>query len=483
MPISPDDIARPPARRRAAHRALLASVLVGALCALVTLGILTACSSSVVVPAPRVGTGSSTLPPAEPAVLALPVTISLGAVRAQLEAAYPVTDSLDRARCTAAGGAVCHQYVYRRDPLELSMQDDRVSLVSRLRYRGRVAVPGVGALGSCGYAPEAMRRAEFRVATSLYWRADWRLGSRQTALAADLVDRCRVTVLDVDATPLMRRVADAQLQALTRQVDSLVPAIVDLRPVADSLWRAFQQPLALDGASTAWLAMGVQGVSLAPVVGAGGVMRTAVVLSARPRVQLGAAPAARVQALPALTLAPQRSGLRIPVDVELPFAEVGRRATALLAGEAAGTGYTVREVTVWGAADTLVVRVDVAGKMDGAFYLTGRLAWDAPARALRIDDLRYTVQSADVMTRLKVTLGAPLIRRALGEATGRGRLPLGAQLDSVRQQLTAQLNRPLGPGMAVGGGIRDVRVMGLFTTPDAFVVRVVLDGSAQLFVQ
>ena len=92
----------------------------------------------------------------------------------------------------------------------------------------------------------------------------------------------------------------AQADSLTRQVDSLVPAIVDLRPVADSLWRAFQQPLALDGASTAWLSMGVQGVSLAPVVGAGGAMRTAVVLSARPRVQLGAAPATRAQVIEGL---------------------------------------------------------------------------------------------------------------------------------------------------------------------------------------
>ena len=76
-----------------------------------------------------------------------------------------------------------------------------------------------------------------RAATTLYWRMDWKLATRATTLMASLLDPCRVTALDVDATPLMRRVVNAQLEDLTRQVDSAVPALTDLRHAADSLWR------------------------------------------------------------------------------------------------------------------------------------------------------------------------------------------------------------------------------------------------------
>lgn len=423
------------------------------------------------------------LPPAEPAVLSIPVTISLGLLRTQLDVAFPASDSLDRARCATLGGVVCHQYVYRRDPLDLRMAGDRLELRTALRYRGRVAATRVATLGSCGYAPEPMRRAELRFGTTLYWRADWRLASRDTRLAAELQDPCRVTALGLDATPLMRRVLDAQLRDLTRAADSLIPALADLRPAADSLWREFQRPTALDGAGSVWLDMGVEQVSLAPVAGSGGAAETAVVVTARPGVLLGARPTPATRPLPALTLAAAPPGLRIPLDVRLPYADLGRRAATLLAPEAAVKGITVRDVRVWGAADTIVVRVDMAGSLAGTFFLRGLLGYDATARTVRIDDLRYTIESENAMTRLKTTLGAPLIRRALDEATGGGRLNVGAHLDSVRQQLTQRLNGQLAPGMLVGGGITDVRITGVHTTGDAIVVRVALAGAARIILQ
>lgn len=467
----------PPAQS-ARSRSTLALIIRGAL----LIG-LAGCGGAPRVPEPQVGRVTTPLPRIEPALIAIPVTISLGAIRARLDSVFPAADSLDQARCVALGGTVCHQYVYRREPLEVAMRDDRFTVGARLRYRGRVALPRMGGLGSCGYAPESMRRANLSFATSLYWRADWRLGSRATELTADLVDSCTVTMLAMDATPYMRRMAEGQLAALRREVDSIIPALVDLRPAADSLWRLLQQPMALDSAGDAWLTMGTESVGLAPVTGVDGAIHTTVVLTARPHVVLGARPGAGSRSLPTLTLAPRASGLRIPVDVSLPFDELGRRATTVLAGEGAGKGLTVREVRVWGAAGTAVVRVDVAGRVDGTFYLVGRVGYDPAARAMKVDGLRYTVESRGLMSRLKVTLGAPLIRRALDDATSHGELDLGAQLDSVRHTLTSQLNRRLGPGISVGGGVREVRVDGIHTTPTSFVVRVTLLGEAQLFVQ
>ena len=92
----------------------------------------------------------------------------------------------------------------------------------------------------------------------------------------------------------MRRVVDAQLREMVGTVDSLVPAIANLAPVADSLWRALQRPLALDSLSSVWLSMRPERVSLAPIAGSGGTVRTGLVITAQPQVVLGAAPAGAV---------------------------------------------------------------------------------------------------------------------------------------------------------------------------------------------
>ncbi|GLC26436.1 DUF4403 family protein [Roseisolibacter agri] len=432
-------------------------------------------------PATAVLAPTPTLPPLEPAVLALPITIQTSAVVAAIEKALPRADSLDRARCLTLGGVVCHQYAYRRDTLQLRVTGDRVDMLARLRYRGRVALPTGGSVGSCGFAPEPMPRAELRFTTSLYWRSDWRLATRATQLTSAMPDPCQVTLLRVDATPLMKRIVDWQLGRAVSQVDSAFPALADLRAAADSMWRQLQAPVPVDSAGTAWLLMSPESVALAPIEGRGTAIHSGVTLVARPRIVSGPRPQVAVRPLPPLALARPASGLRVPVQIELPFAEIARQSAALLAQETAGQPLRVTGVEVVGAGDSALVRLNMEGRMNGALTLVGRPRYDETSRTLMFDDLHYSVESRDRMTRLKATLGAPLIKRAIDQATGGGKLALGPQLDAARMQLTQQMNRALAPDVAVGGGVRSLRVTGLHTSPTAFVVRVLLEGDAGLW--
>jgi len=425
-------------------------------------------------------TGTLNVPPIEQATIAIPVSISMAALKARIDSVFPSADSLDRAKCSAMGGLVCHQYVYRRDTLDLKMLNDRITLFTRLRFRARVGLPGGVGVASCGYEPEAMRRAEMRLATNLYWRTDWRLATRATVLAPDILDPCQVTVLRVDATPTVKRMIDGQLADLRKKFDSIVPSVADLKPAADSLWHILQKPFAIDSASTVWFAMSPDAVSLAPISGNGPAANTALVVTAHPRIIVGSAPAVDRRPLPSLVLAGPAGGIHVPLEIEVPFDEIGRRATAALSGEVAGKGITVGDIAVWGVNDTAVVRVNVTGKMSGAFYLLGRFGYDAASRTVLISDLNYTLESANKMSSIKATLGAPIIRHALDSASGHGRLAIGAQLDSLKAQMDAELNRELAPGVRLSGQVTDVRIDRLYTKPNAFVLRVVLDADARV---
>ena len=92
---------------------------------------------------------------------------------------------------------------------------ERFTINTNLRYRARVGVPRVG-IASCGFGTEAMRRATLSLTTNLYWRRDWKIGSRETAFAASLVDQCRVTALNIDATGALRLRDRRTVEALRR---------------------------------------------------------------------------------------------------------------------------------------------------------------------------------------------------------------------------------------------------------------------------
>jgi hypothetical protein len=442
-----------------------------------------ACGGHFEVPVPVLAAPAAAPARGELATITLPIAIALSKIRTQLDSVFPPVDSLDRAKCTALGGLVCHQYLYRRDSLDLRANGDRVTLETRLRYRAAVGLPAVGGIASCGFPPESMKRADVRLSTMLYWRSDWRLGARGTTVVATLTDQCQVTLLHVDATPIVKRIIDAQSEDLRREIDSIVPTVADLHAAADSLWQLAQQPMALDSTSTVWLTLSPETVSITPLIGSASAVSTALVLTARPRVTVGPKPSVPLRPLPSLTLARRSSGIHVPVEVELPFADLSQKVTTLLAGDTAGKGMHVNEVKVWGVGDTAVVKVDLQGKVNGSLYLLGRVGYDSVSRSVLLSDLRYTLESHDVMTRIKSTIGAGRIKAAIDSATGKGHLAVGDQLDSLKSRLNYELNRSLAPGIRMAGSVSDVRFSRMFTTQSAFVLRVVLDAEAVILVQ
>lgn len=328
-----------------------------------------------------------------------------------------------------------------------------------------------------------MKRAELHAGTALYWRSDWRLASRGTTIAVALPDPCEVTALRINVTPLMRGIVDGQAEKLKQQLDSAIPALADLRPAADSLWRTMLKPFALDSASTAWLTMTPESVLLARPLGRSDALTTAIVITARPKATLGAKPATDRRPLPVLGIATTQSGIHIPIDIELPFADLSARVTQLMKGEIPKQDLFIDDVKIRGVGDTMVVTVAVHGSVTGDFVALGRVRYDSTERQIRTSDLQWTLASASKLDRFKTTIGAFRINRALDQATSHGRLDVGTQLDSLGRQLTAQLNRPLAPGVSVSGAVSDIRIAGLAASSTSFVLRVIVTGAAKLEVR
>ncbi len=303
---------------------------------------------------------------AEMAVVPVRVTYVLSALTPSLDSLFPASDSLSAARC-AALGLVCHQYVYRREPLRVRAEGPQLSIDAKLAYRARLGTIGGSArVASCGYAPEAMRRATTSMQTSLYWRRDWRIGARDTKLATVLVDPCTVTALSVDATQTLQGVIDKQLALFAVDADIAIPTVGDFKPLADSLWKSFLEPAPLDSTNSLWLVLDPQAVRVTPFAGNGPSIVTTMVLYARPRVIAGTKPVLRAKPLPMLSLGTAPSEYTVPVSVELPFVELERRAARLLAEETSTSSVRVDSVHVRGMRDSVRIDLIVSGSLRGA---------------------------------------------------------------------------------------------------------------------
>lgn len=417
------------------------------------------------------------------AVIPVKITYVLRSLRPSLDSVFPPFDSLNAPQCYAVGGLFCHQYVYRRDSLQLASTTDQLQINTTLLYRAQVGMLGSTALASCGYPPQQARRALLSMSVSLYWRRDWRIGARDSKLRATLVDQCLVELLGMNGNRALKDIIDRQLSAFAAEADTMIPKVADFKPVADSLWKSFLEPAQLDTLGMLWLMLEPEAVRVTPFVGIGPSVTTSMILYARPRVYSGPKPTRRSRALPelALLIGTAPTQFTVPLSVELPFVDVARRAAILMAAEPSSVH--VDSMHVSGRGDSVFVDLDVSGSMRGRLSMASRMRWDAVARELRLDDLEYTLEARGLMSRMKATLGAPLVARAVRKATMGGRVPLGAQLDSVRAEMMVKLNGPIGPGAVIGTSVADLQIVGVTSTPTAFVVSAKLTGTSGVWFQ
>ncbi len=415
------------------------------------------------------------------AVIPVKVTYVLRTLRPSLDSLFPPRDSISHPQCAAVGGLLCHQYVYRRDSLVMKSVGDQLSITTLLSYRAQMGVMGSTALASCGYPPEQSRRATLSMTTSLYWRRDWRIGARDSRLQASLLDQCLVTVVGMNGTRALKDIIDRQLAAFAVQADTTIPRVADFRPLADSLWRSFLEPTPLDTLGTLWLMLEPEAVRVTPFIGTGPSVTTSIVLYAWPHVVSGSKPAMRLRPLPSLAMSDAPTQFTVPVSVELPFVDVARRATAIMAAEPSRVH--VDSMHIGARGDTVTLDLDVSGSMRGRLSMVSRLRWDPTARELRLDGFDWTLETTGLMSRMKATLGAPLVARAVRRATMGGRVPLGAQLDAVRAELMHKLNGPIGPGVVMGSSVSDLQILGVTTTATSFVVSARLTGTSGVWFQ
>lgn len=419
----------------------------------------------------------------EPAVIPVRVTYVLSALRPSLDSVFPVADSLSQARCKSAAGLVCHQYVYRRDSLRLHADGARLDIGTRIQYKARVGALGSARIAGCGYPPESMRRADLRMSTSLYWRRDWRIGSRDTRFDATLLDQCLVTPLGINATRTLQSIVDRQLAEFVSQTDSIIPLIADMKPLADSLWRSFQEPIPLDSTGSFWLSLNPESAQVTPFTSSGASMATTLVVKAKPVVVAGERPAWRRRSLPALSLSDDHNEFRVPLTVSLQFDALARMAAETLARETARQSVHVNSVLMRGQNDSVIVDLSVSGALTGRLTLISRPRWDSHAKELRLDDLDWTIQSRGRLARVKATLGAPLVGRTIRKATGSGRMPLGEQLERIRSEMLVRLNGSLAPGVIIGTSIREIEVAGIGVAGTSIVVRAYLTGQSGIWIR
>lgn len=337
-----------------------------------------------------------------------------------------------------------------RGPLSLTMRGDLLHAQAHVRYQLQARRGLIGSIGlnaGCG-VDEPPRQALIGVLARLDWAPDWSLHPQFHVLPTRFLDRCEVTVADIDASPLVGRVFEDRMEkSLAQAMHTLTPRLQHLRGEAARAWQGMQSPRELTPGL--WLHIQPLGVALAPLRGSGSRVQTAVWLAFRTALTGDSKSASVPTPLPPLmAYSPARPGLSFALALDLDYAQVSAALGKRLAGhvfQARDHSVRLDEISLAAKGEDLILAAELIGDLAGRLTIMARPGFDAATQTLRLEDVDFVFDAADPDQGMMANLFYNRIRAGIeSEANGL----LAERSKGFPSALEAALATGLPPGLA-----------------------------------
>jgi hypothetical protein len=421
----------------------------------------------------------------EPSTIVVPIRASLAPLVPEIEARVPKTFA-----DTARERGIDVRYEVARAPIRLQMIGGGLHASTTMKYaleacRGRF--PCI----SCGFG-EARRVADIKLHSKLEWDPAWRIRSTTRPLPVHYAKPCEVTWLGIDITRrFVAPVVEDQLRETARIIDRNTPAHTNIRAQAEQIWTALQTPVEL--APRTWLVLEPNDLALTPISGSGSMVTSTLLLRAQTRVIVGEKPVLTRRPLPALKTGAAQTGLvRVPFDLELPYAEASRLATRDFAGKTYkvnGKSLSVESIRLAPAANGHVLieaMIDYRGgalrNYRGLVYLEGTPRFDPATKSIIVPDLEFSLdpKRRGFFRRIVERAAHDSIRQRLRESA---RFDLAPRLAELRAEVTRALTRQLAKGVNLRGTADAIEPAAVTPLPNVISLHVIATGRAEVSLQ
>ena len=431
-------------------------------------------------------------PPAEDSVIEVPIRATLGQLSSEIERQVPKKMEKLSGYEMDPQNRFGLRYKVERDPVAVYMQNFGLHATTTVRFalEGCVRSTTMWPCVSCGFA-EPLREARITIDARLEWDAQWRIRSTTKPRPVEFPRPCTVTLLNINLSEWkIGPMVNEQLRDVAKTIDRDAPKLTSIRPVAQEVWTSLQTPSEL--APRTWLVFEPVDAALAPLRGSGMTITSTLTLRARTRVVVGEKPVIAARPLPPLRVAePVGGGIKVPLDIELPYAEAGRLLTEQFGKRTyriEGRDLVVDTIALGpatGGKISLAVNLDYRGgalrNYRGIVRLEGTPAFDPATSTVSLPDLDYALEKRhNPFLRTVERVVHDTLRARLRE---NARWPIAAELTAVRTEIDKAMTRSLARGVTMRGAVMSLVPVSAVPHESGITVRVMAVGNAAVDVR
>jgi hypothetical protein len=277
----------------------------------------------------------------------------------------------------------------------------------------------------------------------LEWGPDWTLRPKFRILPTRFLDRCEMTIANIDVTPVVETEFRKQMQdSLRAALNTLAPGVNAIQRQAQQTWSLLQEPIELGQDN--WLLLRPTSVALSRIVGGEKYLDAHLALTLRPELVTGADPTYKPVPLPPLgQYYPRSAELNLHLGVNLDFPTLNRRLSDTLAGKSfdiKGKNAGIKKLDLGGSGQEIRARMELTGDLTGTAELRARVTYDAQLQKLELQDLTFDYDAENSTVGMLADTFHEPIRQALEDAADQALTQhlelLGERLGTVLKKIT-----------------------------------------------
>lgn len=418
--------------------------------------------------------------------LTIPVQINLESYLKEVESTLPKAFSGAEEHCEG----ISFSYRFFRDPIAFTFKTDGLYYTVdgkfdlKLNYcpkcvylfdkKGTCTIPRI--YTDCGI-DDPMRKVKVAYSTKINLTPKFKFDATTKLEKFDMLDPCKITVFNYDATSEVKKQVSGELIALEKEIDKQIES-VDIRSSMKDVWNELQEPLPIE--SYGFLYLQPKALSLGKLAFSNNKVNIDLNLTVAPMVVTEKLTFQRT-ALPDMQPFKKTNGLDMTLDIDASYDSLSAIISESLRDKEfvfKKKKVVIKNIVIKGALDsTIVFAVTFEGAKSGTVFLVGKPTIDEVSQRVSIRDIAFDIETKSVLLKTaKWMFNDKIISEIQKVAT----YDLRVMLDDAKKTISKQLKGTITDGVEMEGEINNILVKSLHLTNSHLVIRTNILGELKL---
>jgi hypothetical protein len=362
--------------------------------------------------------------------------------------------------------------VYKRENIVVTTQNEAFTFNVPLKVWAKVGYKVMG----MSIPPQELN-FEFNVkfGSKFSIAPNWEANVQSFPIGYDWIKKptVRLAGFDISVAGLVERALNSKQDAILKSLDDAVRKNVEIKKYIVQAWNTAMQPYLLSEKYRTWLKITPTELQMTPLTSVNNKVKATIGIKAITETVTGAKPTY----LPVITVPDLKLVSSIPDDfqvgimAEIPLSEAAKLTGDTLIGQNFSFkdgkyNVQVTDIDIYGDNEKMVIKSGLKGSINGKIYYKGTPAYDPVKRTVFLDNFDYDLKTKNFLVGAANWLFQGVFTKNMKEAMT---FNIGGQIDDMKKQMQANLNKQVSKGVSLNGNILDLAPDKVYLTPNSII--------------